>query len=136
MSQASTDLASLATSIIRQDSGSQPETQRIARVYALNRDFLSWREQMHMLHRRDASIDDLRAAIARVAGESETPHIQGFRKYFEVNSDREFPPRLEHAWVVVTGGEHLRVHHEQNVYGLHYRPRFVQRREILAGLEA
>lgn len=135
MSQASTDLASLATSIIRQDSGSQPETQRIARVYALNRDFLLWREQMHMLHRRDASIDDLREAIARVAGEDATPQIQGFRKYFEVSSDREFPPRLERAWVVVTGGEHLRVHYEQNVFGLHYRPRVVQRREILAGLE-
>lgn len=105
-------------------------------MIALQLDRAAWTAEQLRLHGREVSIDQLRDAIARVAGEAGTPHIQHFRKFFEHNSDREFPARLERAWVLVTGGEHLRVHHEQSVYGLNYRPRSIQRREILAGLEA
>lgn len=139
MPQSSTETGSLAMSDFGQtlgsDFSSSPEVQRKARVVALAQDFLAWRQKVYVQHRKDVGFDDLRDAIARIVGESETPSTWAFRKYFEVNANREMPAKFERAWVIITGGDHLRVHHEQTVYGLHYRPRGVNHREILAGME-
>lgn len=114
---------------------SDPDAQRLGRTLALLKDFAAWRAAMLSHHRVDVGLEDLHRAVERVAGPDDTPAFAVFKKYLAVQAGREMPPRLECAWAIVTGGEHLRIHHEQAVYGLHYRPRMAPQREILAGME-
>jgi hypothetical protein len=95
-----------------------PEAQRISRREALRLDFCRWRADMMRHHGRDVGELDLYDAIAQVVGPTaKVPSFEHFRKCIQPHGDRELSASLERAFYMVTGGEELRKHHQQAVYG-------------------
>ena len=90
---------------------------RLSRIIALNKDFIAWSQGQR-------SWKELAEQLTGETGSVVLP--DDCRQWLDAHDTTEMPPSFERAWIVTTGGAHLRVHIEQAVFGLHYRPRHGQ----------